>query len=102
MSENVEPGYDQAKRALKREYNFGDTKSNQVIRSGILPTFFMGRNRYASLADVKALAKKFADPAIQKQYFEASYDRARRTCRAKAAAAELDTSKRAPSKANAS
>jgi len=67
-------GFTLAVRALL-ECGIGQTKANEIIRSGLLPTFTIGRNRYVRRADLATLPEKFKEPGAAAQLEAARYRR---------------------------
>jgi hypothetical protein len=60
-----------------RAAGLGDTKSREVVRSGLIPTFRIGRVLYATLADLASLPGKFAEPTANAKLVSARYPRRR-------------------------
>lgn len=75
-----------AVRGIRDHLGCGATKANQIVASGVLPTFLVGRNRYARRADIETLTERFESADAQAAYARASYDNKRQERRAKIAA----------------
>jgi len=97
MSSNI-TGCVLAEQGIREHLDCGRTKAQQIIVSEVLPTFVVGRNRYARKVDIERLLELFATADAKAAYARASYDNKRRERSAKTAAVVRVASQ---SKANA-